>query len=154
MPQKVCLQNRNQPVLRVRCCRTNERTKKLSVTQQSTAARNIVPMRTMLTQAQHYVVHSRGMQNFKRLLVEAIWDQKIFFKSRVSIFMKEWTAPGGAQGDGTACRCMCGTVSLCHVALSKDTRLLVRVRPCGPPSTIFDRRSRSRMSRADTNAAA
>ena len=45
---------------------------------------------------------------------------------------------------------MRGTVSPCKVELSEDTRLLVRVRPCGPPSTIFDRRSRSRMARADT----
>jgi len=63
---------------------------------------------------------------------------------------KEGTAPGVAQGAGTACRCMRGTVSPCHVALLKDTRLLVRVRPCGPSSTIFDRRSRSKMARADT----
>jgi len=38
----------------------------------------------------------------------------------------------------------------CHVALSKDTWLLIRVRPCGPFSTTFKRRSRSKMARADT----
>jgi len=63
---------------------------------------------------------------------------------------KEGTAPGVTQGAGTACRCMRGTESLCHVALSKDTRLLIRVRPCGPFSTSFNRRSRSKMARAYT----
>jgi len=33
---------------------------------------------------------------------------------------KEGTAPGMAQGAGTACQCMRRTVSLCHVALSTE----------------------------------
>jgi len=61
----------------------------------------------------------------------------------VSVQETEGTVPGVAQGAGTACRCMRGTVLPCHVALSKDNQLLVRVRPCGPCSTIFERRSRS-----------
>ena len=52
-----------------------------------------------------------------------------------------------------ACGCMRGTVSPCHVALSEDTRLLVRVRPCGPCSTIFERRSRSRWHEPTRSAA-
>jgi len=59
---------------------------------------------------------------------------------------KEGKAPGVAQGAGTACQCMRGTVSPCHVALSKDKRLLVWVRPCGPSSTISEMRSRSEMA--------
>ena len=45
---------------------------------------------------------------------------------------------------------MRGTVSPFHVAMSKDIRLLIRVRPCGPSSTTYNRRSRSEMARADT----
>jgi len=41
------------------------------------------------------------------------------------------------------------TVSLCHVALSTDSRLLIQVRPCGPSSTTFNRRSQSKMARVD-----
>ena len=45
---------------------------------------------------------------------------------------------------------MRGTVSQCHVALSKDTWLLIWVRPFGPSLTTFNRRSCSKMARADT----
>ena len=58
--------------------------------------------------------------------------------------------PKVAQDAGTACRCVRGSVPLGHVALSRHTRLLVRLRPCGPSSTISERRSRSKMARADT----
>ena len=60
---------------------------------------------------------------------------------------------GVAQGAGTACRCMRGTVSPYHVALLKDTRLLVWLRLCGPCSTIFERRSRSRWHEPTRSAA-
>jgi len=65
---------------------------------------------------------------------------------------EEGTAPGVAQGAGAACRCMPRrrTVSPCHVALSTDSRLLIQVRPCGPSSTTLNRRSWSKMARADT----
>jgi len=42
----------------------------------------------------------------------------------------------------------CGNTA--RVVLSKDTRLLVRVRPCGPSSTISERRSQSKMAQVDT----
>ena len=60
---------------------------------------------------------------------------------------------GVAQGAGTACRCMRGTVSPYHVALLEDTRLLVWLRLCGPCSTIFERRSRSRWHEPTRSAA-
>ena len=62
----------------------------------------------------------------------------------------EGKAPGVAQSAGMTYQCMRGTVLPCHVALSKDTWLLVRVRPCGPSSTISERRSQVKMARADT----
>jgi len=43
---------------------------------------------------------------------------------------------------------MRGAMSPCHVALSKDTRLLIRVRSSGPSSTTLNRRSRPKMARA------
>jgi len=65
---------------------------------------------------------------------------------------EEGTAPGVAQGAGMACRCtgMRGTVPPCQLALLKYTRLLIRVRPCGPSSTISERRSRSKMAQVNT----
>jgi len=54
---------------------------------------------------------------------------------------KEGTAPGVAQGAATACRCTHGTVLPCHVALLKDTQLLILMRLARPSSTIFNRRS-------------
>ena len=56
---------------------------------------------------------------------------------------------GVPQGTGTACRRMRRTISLCRVALSTDSRLLIQVRPCGPSSTTFNRCSWSKMARAD-----
>ena len=61
--------------------------------------------------------------------------------------------PGVAQGAGTACWCMRRTILSCHVALSKDTWLLVRVRKCGPCLTIFERRSQSRWHESTLSAA-
>jgi len=55
-----------------------------------------------------------------------------------------------AQGAGTACSCIRGTLSPCHVPMSKDILLLIRVRQCGPSSITFNRRSQSKMARADT----
>jgi len=64
--------------------------------------------------------------------------------------MKEGKVPKVAQGAGTACWYMRGTVPPGHVALSQDTWLLVWVRPWGPSSTISERRSWLKMARADT----
>ena len=90
----------------------------------------------------------KGRCRWKRRI--GIWAGSVG-KTKAEDAKKEGTAPGVPQGTGTACRCMRRTVSLCHVALSTDSRLLIQVRPpaCGPSSTTFNRRSWSKMAPAD-----